>query len=243
MIAWLRKRWNESLARLSHSPAYWDLTPVNRAMHDAVTGFVASRRYPHALDVGAGSLAFRSLLAPVADAYLCVDVTATHPDLTAVADGRYLPFADHSMDLVLCSAVIEHTDDPETLLREIARVLRPDGDLILTAPFLHQIHGEPHDYWRFTAQGVRVLLDRAGLRFKERKFVNNGYVLALVHGMLVSVLGGMLLPVHSLERPLLKFLGLLTRGIARLDRLAGPTSLPAGHITLCRGFTSSNTQQ
>jgi SAM-dependent methyltransferase len=243
MLEWLRIRWNDSLARLSENPAYWELTPVNRAMRDAVVGFVADRRYERVLDLGAGNLAFRTLLKPVADTYLSVDLTPTHRDLTAVADGSMLPFADHSLDLVLCSAVIEHTEDPEDLLHEIGRVLRPGGDLILTAPFLHQMHGEPHDYWRFTSYGIRVLLDRAGLNFEARQFLVNAYILALTHGLLVSVLGGLLLPMRSLEGPLLKIFGLLTRSIAWLDRLAGPSSLPAGHITLCRGFTLSNTQQ
>jgi SAM-dependent methyltransferase len=243
MLWRIRKRWNESLARLSNSPAYWELTPVNRAMRDAVTGFLAHHHYRRVLDLGAGNLAFRPLLVPVAETYLSVDLTATHRDLSAVADGSVLPFADRSLDLVLCSAVIEHTDDPAGLLREIGRVLKPGGDLILTAPFLHQIHGEPQDYWRFTAHGLRILLDRAGLSFQDRRIVVNAYILALIHGLLISVLGGLLLPIRRMEKPFLKFCALLTRSVVWLDRLAGPSSLPAGHIVLCRGLIISNTQQ
>jgi 2-polyprenyl-6-hydroxyphenyl methylase/3-demethylubiquinone-9 3-methyltransferase len=45
-----------------------------------------------------------------------------------------LPFADASFDGVLCSSVLEYLDHPEACLSEFARVLRPGGLLLLTAP-------------------------------------------------------------------------------------------------------------
>jgi ubiquinone/menaquinone biosynthesis C-methylase UbiE len=51
-----------------------------------------------------------------------------------VAPTSPLPFGDESFDLVTMLAVIEHVKDPEFVISEVARVLRPKGRLILTTP-------------------------------------------------------------------------------------------------------------
>lgn len=43
-------------------------------------------------------------------------------------------FADASFDVVVCSDVIEHVDDPQAMLREIRRLLVPGGRLVITTP-------------------------------------------------------------------------------------------------------------
>lgn len=54
------------------------------------------------------------------------------PRLTlASADLVRLPFADHSFDVIVCGWVIEHLVDPRNGLHEIARVLKPDGKIML----------------------------------------------------------------------------------------------------------------
>ena len=40
--------------------------------------------------------------------------------------------------------------------------MRPGGRLILTVPFAARWHYIPHDYWRFTPSGLRILIERAG---------------------------------------------------------------------------------
>ncbi|HVS34709.1 MAG TPA: hypothetical protein VMS17_03945, partial [Gemmataceae bacterium] len=42
---------------------------------------------------------------------------------------------------------------------EIRRVLRPDGALLVAAPFHFHIHAYPHDYWRFTPDAFKMLLE------------------------------------------------------------------------------------
>lgn len=46
--------------------------------------------------------------------------------------GERLPFADSSFDLAICWDVVEHVQDPEQLLAELGRVLRPNGRVLIT---------------------------------------------------------------------------------------------------------------
>lgn len=82
-----------------------------------------------------------------------------------VGDLAQLPYANETLDLVIASEVIEHAPDPERVMEEIARVLRPCGKLILTIPMesksVAHIHspGQPDD--------LRALCERAGLSVRR----------------------------------------------------------------------------
>lgn len=72
----------------------------------------------------------------------CVDV---------VLDGTgHLPFPDNHFQTILCTQVLEHVENPHRLLSETQRVLQPGGRLILTCPFIWELHERPHDYLRFS---------------------------------------------------------------------------------------------
>lgn len=73
--------------------------------------------------------------------------------------GEQLPFVDCSFDAVLSIAVLEHVRDPFVCAREIARVLKPGGDLYCSVPFLQPYHGYPHHYFNATHQGIRRLFE------------------------------------------------------------------------------------
>jgi SAM-dependent methyltransferase len=124
------------------------------------------------LDVGCGDKPYERFFRPYVTEYLGVENAATfaatnastraRPDATY--DGHTLPFPDASFDTVLSVQVLEHTPEPQRLVDEMARVLHPEGTLILTAPFSFRLHEEPHDYFRFSPHGLRVMLARSGLR-------------------------------------------------------------------------------
>jgi SAM-dependent methyltransferase len=81
------------------------------------------------------------------------------PGVDVLADVERLPFADRSVGSVLALSTLEHVPRFWKGFEEIQRVLRPDGVLLLAMPFYFHIHDYPHDYWRFTPDALRFLLD------------------------------------------------------------------------------------
>jgi len=75
------------------------------------------------------------------------------------ADAAHLPFADGSVDAVLCECVLEHVPHPEDVVREIRRVLAPGGVVYASVPFMDPYHASPDDFTRWTMPGVRSLFD------------------------------------------------------------------------------------
>jgi SAM-dependent methyltransferase len=128
------------------------------------------------LDVGCGDKPYEAIFKPYVDAYVGVEHEATFAKTSAsnrggpdvLYDGKRLPFDDATFDTVLSVEVLEHTPEPQLLIAEMARVLRREGTLILSAPFSFRLHEEPHDYFRYTPYGMREMLARAGLEVVEQ---------------------------------------------------------------------------
>ncbi|MBI1395526.1 MAG: methyltransferase domain-containing protein [Betaproteobacteria bacterium] len=124
------------------------------------------------LDVGAGSCPYRGAFAHCR--YETQDFVqlgaeqlryGSYGTIDYVCDARSIPVADASFDAVLCTEVLEHVPDPCAVVREIARVLRPGGILILTAPLGSGIHQEPyHFYGGYTPYWYRLFLGDVGFR-------------------------------------------------------------------------------
>jgi SAM-dependent methyltransferase len=158
----MKDSWQSLNERLIGSERYFELDTQTRSLF--LTLRRLGRQYVEGtvLDAGAGSMTYRSLLAPLAKRYVSADLRAERVELDVVCDLTCAPFRAGTFDTAVCSQVLEHTPNPQRLLRELARCLRPDGVLLLTAPHISYLHGEPHDYFRYTKYGLAAMLESSG---------------------------------------------------------------------------------
>jgi SAM-dependent methyltransferase len=85
-----------------------------------------------------------------------------HVDIVADAEALSAVIPEGSYDYVVSTSMLEHTLHPWRVLEEVYKVLRPGGILYLSAPWMFPLHGEPHDYWRFSLPCLQGLVRDAG---------------------------------------------------------------------------------
>ena len=113
------------------------------------------RRHPDALilDFGAGNPAPDEILANVVRIdfvhYRSVDVVATTANL---------PFRSDCFDHVVSESVFEHVRDPVHYARELYRVLKPGGQVIVDSAFLQPLHGDPYHFFNMTLHGLEEVM-------------------------------------------------------------------------------------
>lgn len=104
---------------------------------------------------------------------------ANAPELVA-ADALRLPFADGAFDRVMSICAIEHFDDGGRALDEMARVLRPGGELVLSAdaltrasrwPQLYRAHAARYHVKRtYSHETLARMLHARGLEVLEHTY-------------------------------------------------------------------------
>jgi SAM-dependent methyltransferase len=112
------------------------------------------------LDIGCENKPYFPLFAGRARTYLGADVIPG-PLVDRVCPVERLDVESSSIDLALCTQVLEHVRDPVAALGEIGRVLRPGGFAFITTHGTYPFHPHPTDYWRWTPQGFETLVESA----------------------------------------------------------------------------------
>lgn len=112
------------------------------------------------LDVGCGVKPYYPFFAERASEYVGVDVVE-NPAAELRGSVEELPVPDGSFDLVLCTQVLEHCDDPAQAVRELRRVTAPGGRVLASTHGVQVYHPSPQDYWRWTHEGLRRLFEQS----------------------------------------------------------------------------------
>lgn len=120
------------------------------------------------LDVGAGAGRYRSLFSHCE--YRAHDfgqepgTIGRYTSLDYESDITAISVPDNSFDVILCTEVLEHVPEPIRAVQEMARILKPNGKLLLTAPLGSFLHQEPyHFYGGYTPHWYRKFLPEVGL--------------------------------------------------------------------------------
>jgi SAM-dependent methyltransferase len=99
----------------------------------------------------------------------------TRNNISIYSPLHIIPVNDHFFDTIVCIGVLEHTENPEEIMKEFYRVLKPHGHLILDIPFLQPEHLCPTDFQRYTKDGMIKLANRHGFSILSIKGRFNVY--------------------------------------------------------------------
>lgn len=142
------------------------------------------------IDIGCGKMPYKKHILTNSDVneYVGLDIEGAleydlevKPDFTW--DGISMPFENNSYDCAFGTEVLEHCPNPEIVLKEVSRVLKPGGVFFFTVPFLWNLHEIPHDEYRYTPFSLERHLKQSGFTNIEIK-ATGGW-----HASLAQMLG------------------------------------------------------
>lgn len=79
------------------------------------------------------------------------------PNVDLLSDVKKTPFGDNTVDYIIVDAVLEHVPEPQTVCKEMYRILKPEGMVFCVVPLIHQYHAHPKHYFNITEDGLQYL--------------------------------------------------------------------------------------
>lgn len=188
---WLATKFEFRRARLRGSRSDKELGVGSRLVADLVAQRYQANLPEHArgrlLDLGCGKVPLYAAYKPYVSAVTCVDWTGGDYIDFECDLSRPLPFINEQFDTIILSDVLEHIPEPQLLWREMARILAPDGKIIMNVPFFYWIHAHPFDYYRYTNFALQRFVEGSELRLVSLNAIGGVVeVLADIVGKAVS---------------------------------------------------------
>lgn len=175
----LKEQFRPSILGIIINPFYYS----RRALYKNIKRY-SNHITGRALDIGCGSKPYEDLFST--EEYIGMDIKIsghdhTHSKIDVFYDGVKFLFDDNSIDSIVCFEVLQVINNPDMVLKETYRVLRPGGKAIFTVPFIWDEHEQPYDYARYTSFGLRFLFEKAGfIILDSRKLIKDLRLLALL---------------------------------------------------------------
>lgn len=131
------------------------------------------------LDVGCGSKPYQNLfinkLSYVGLEYESSVLIEKKIQVEHTYKGDKFPFEDQKFDSIVCFQVLEHVFNPEQFIGELNRVVKCNGKVLLTVPFVWDEHEQPYDFGRYSSYGLKALFERKGFKVIEQFKSTTGF--------------------------------------------------------------------
>lgn len=194
---------------------------IRRPLADWLQGEGARAAGLRVLDVGCGVKPYFPYFASAAS-YVGVDVQ-DNPAADVHGPVEALPLEDGSFDVVLCTQVLEHVDDPAAAVRELHRVTAPGGRVIASTHGVMVYHPNPVDLWRWTHTGLeRLFAGCAWSELRVRPGAGSTACLAMLAGTYLHLLAKRAHAAAAARPPIAALNRLATAIDARVALLRDP---------------------
>lgn len=219
----MKYRWQKLTDGLIGKKDYFFIDPLIHSFFIIIRQYIERYVKGVVLDAGAGRLSLKFLLTKKASVYYSIDRYVTRKELSSVGDLNNLPLKEKIFDTIVCLQVVEHTPTPEHVIKNLAVSLKDKGVLILSAPHLAYLHGEPEDYYRYTRHGLAYMLEKHGLKVLEISAAGSifGFLFTPISDFILSYTYG--IPV--IFKPVFFFNSLFVRIISKIDLLLFKNSI------------------
>ena len=169
---YIREEFNPRMLGVITNPFYLP----RRGLFKRIKSFSSVMGNGRILDVGCGSKPYRNLFQT--NDYIGLDIendghNHDKEDIDVFYDGDTFPFKAELFDSILCNQVLEHVFNPNKFLGEVNRVLKKEGLLLLTAPFMWDEHEKPFDYARYSSFGLKHILEQNGFEILSHQKTNS----------------------------------------------------------------------
>lgn len=196
---WIRKnrqRINQDLKDINDrkyfSPALYILTnKILKELKNYAKG--------NLIDIGCGDMPFKNHLPDTVSRYDTLDMEARTEGVTYISNAMDMKIILGDVyDTAICFEVLEHVPNPFMAVGEINRILKKNGILLISVPHMWPIHEAPHDYLRFTAFGIKYILEENN--FEIISIAPSGGILTYFGHTLSTVILGLVWPIPILKQ-------------------------------------------
>jgi len=151
---------------------------INFQIKHELKNFLLSYKNSKVLDFGCGDTRYKKFI-EVNNEYIGVDLKKTGFENSRKFadfywDNKTLPFEDEKFDVIVCTEVLDDVEDIELVTHELRRVLKKDGKIFITMPFIFGEHDIPYDFRRFTSFGIKKFFEKQNFNIVEFKKILQG---------------------------------------------------------------------
>ena len=168
----IRQQFNPSLLGVFVNPFY----SMRRELYKNISQ-LSNNLTGDILDIGCGNKPYQKLFTN-SRTYVGMEFDSPENRKKSKADifydGKRFPFENETFDSIVFTEVLEHIFNPDEFLSQVNRVLKNNGNILLTVPFVWDEHSQPFDYGRYSSFGLNHLLIKHGFKIlKSYKTLND----------------------------------------------------------------------